>query len=66
MVNQEDIHSLDLGKNWFVNNRWEIYPFQAETWARYQEGYSGLVNAPTGNGIVCSSLHFYLQTKKKV
>ncbi len=50
MVDQEDIHSLDLGRNWFLGNRWEIYPFQAETWARYQEGYSGLVNAPTGSG----------------
>lgn len=29
---------------------WQPFPFQVETWEACLEGYSGLVNAPTGSG----------------
>ena len=42
--------SLEKGQDWFKSKGWELYPFQKETWEKYSEGYSGLVNAPTGSG----------------
>jgi ATP-dependent Lhr-like helicase len=41
---------LEKGKAWFSANGWQLYPFQNEAWEKYQDGYSGLVNAPTGSG----------------
>jgi len=41
---------LEKGKAWFSANGWQLYPFQKEAWEKYQDGYSGLVNAPTGSG----------------
>ena len=35
---------------WFKNQHWKAHAFQQETWKAMQEGYSGLVNAPTGSG----------------
>ena len=35
---------------WFKTRKRKPFPFQEETWASYLEGYSGLVNAPTGFG----------------
>ncbi|NNL93731.1 MAG: ligase-associated DNA damage response DEXH box helicase [Saprospiraceae bacterium] len=37
-------------KNWFKSNHWEVYDFQMNTWQHCKEGYSGIVNAPTGSG----------------
>jgi ATP-dependent helicase Lhr and Lhr-like helicase len=42
--------TLQKGYDWFQSNNWEIYPFQKESWEKYAQGYSGLVNAPTGSG----------------
>ena len=35
---------------WFKNQKWKAHAFQQETWKAMLEGYSGLVNAPTGSG----------------
>jgi ATP-dependent Lhr-like helicase len=42
--------SIEQAKEWFEQNGWEPFPFQLESWQYYLEGYSGLVNAPTGSG----------------
>jgi ATP-dependent Lhr-like helicase len=41
---------LKRGKEWFSEMGWEPFPFQVETWQSYADGFSGLVNAPTGSG----------------
>jgi ATP-dependent Lhr-like helicase len=41
---------LALGKCWFLKKEWKPFPFQLEAWESYLDGYSGLVNAPTGSG----------------
>ncbi len=35
---------------WFKNQKWKPHLFQQDTWKAMLEGYSGLVNAPTGSG----------------
>ena len=42
--------SLKVGKDWFGQMGWKPFAFQLEGWQAYLEGYSGLVNAPTGSG----------------
>lgn len=42
--------SLKVGKDWFAGMGWKPFTFQLEAWHAYLEGYSGLVNAPTGSG----------------
>lgn len=42
--------------DWFENKGWEPFAFQREAWAAYQQGFSGLVNAPTGSGKTYSLL----------
>jgi ATP-dependent Lhr-like helicase len=39
-----------IGKKWFEQRGWKPFAFQVEAWQAYLEGYSGLVNAPTGSG----------------
>jgi ATP-dependent Lhr-like helicase len=41
---------LKVGKDWFSQSGWDPFPFQLETWQAYLDGFSGLVNAPTGSG----------------
>ena len=41
---------IKQGVNWFATKGWEPAPFQKQTWLAFQEGKSGLVNAPTGSG----------------
>jgi len=41
---------LAAGKKWFSKKKWRPFPFQLEAWESYINGYSGLVNAPTGSG----------------
>lgn len=41
---------LKIGKEWFAERSWKPFPFQLEAWEAYLDGYSGLVNAPTGSG----------------
>jgi ATP-dependent Lhr-like helicase len=47
---------LKVGKDWFEKMGWKPFPFQLETWQAYLDGYSGLVNAPTGSGKTYSLL----------
>lgn len=35
---------------WYKKKKWKAYPFQLELAQAYSEGYSGLLNAPTGSG----------------
>lgn len=35
---------------WFHRQGWQPLPFQAETWAAYAAGRSGLIQVPTGSG----------------
>ncbi|HMP30577.1 MAG TPA: DEAD/DEAH box helicase, partial [Saprospiraceae bacterium] len=44
------MEKLTKGYNWFTQNSWDLYPFQQTAWVHYAQGYSGLVNAPTGSG----------------
>lgn len=41
---------LALGKEWFLKKKWEPFQFQLEAWDSYLDGYSGIINAPTGSG----------------
>lgn len=36
--------------DWFSNKGWQLHGFQKECLSAYLNGYSGLVNAPTGSG----------------
>jgi ATP-dependent helicase Lhr and Lhr-like helicase len=47
---------LKVGKDWFTERGWKPFTFQTEAWEAYLEGYSGLVNAPTGSGKTYSLL----------
>ena len=41
---------LKSGRDWFEEMGWKPFPFQLEAWQSYADGFSGLVNAPTGSG----------------
>ena len=45
-----------LASRWFDQNGWTIFPFQKEAWDSFLNGYSGLINAPTGSGKTYSLL----------
>jgi ATP-dependent Lhr-like helicase len=44
------LESLQKIESWFISKAWKPFPFQYEVWEKYAEGYSGLLNAPTGSG----------------
>ena len=46
----------ECASSWFKKNEWTAFPFQKEAWQKYAEGYSGIVNAPTGSGKTYSLL----------
>jgi ATP-dependent helicase Lhr and Lhr-like helicase len=50
------IEMIEVGRTWFNERGWVPFPFQIESWNSYFEGYSGLVNAPTGSGKTYSLL----------
>jgi ATP-dependent Lhr-like helicase len=37
-------------RHWYKKKNWQQFPFQMEMEEAYLEGYSGLLNAPTGSG----------------
>ena len=41
---------IAIGEEWFQHQQWKPFPFQLQAWQAHLEGYSGLVNAPTGSG----------------
>ena len=58
-----------IAEDWFEFKGWKPYPFQRQSWKALQDGYSGLLNAPTGCGktyaIWFGVLQQYLQSRKK-
>ncbi|MBS1690388.1 MAG: DEAD/DEAH box helicase, partial [Bacteroidetes bacterium] len=42
--------STDIADTWFGIKGWTPYDFQVKTWKALANGYSGLLNAPTGFG----------------
>ncbi|MGB0175809.1 MAG: ligase-associated DNA damage response DEXH box helicase [Owenweeksia sp.] len=48
--------NLSKATEWFHDKAWEVFPFQREAWSAYNEGFSGIVNAPTGSGKTYSLL----------
>jgi ATP-dependent helicase Lhr and Lhr-like helicase len=47
---------LKVGKDWFDKMGWAPFDFQRQAWQAYLDGFSGLVNAPTGSGKTYSLL----------
>lgn len=47
---------IDQAEKWFESKGWTPLPFQKDVWGAYQDGYSGLINAPTGSGKTYSIL----------
>ncbi len=41
---------------WFEGNNWKAHAFQKQAWKHQLDGYSGIVNAPTGSGKTYSVL----------
>lgn len=39
-----------IALDWFKSQGWTPFEFQEKTWNKYNEGWNGLVNAPTGSG----------------
>lgn len=59
----------NIANAWFEQNKWKPYDFQVNTWKAIADGYSGLLNAPTGFGktyaIWFGVLQQYFNKKKK-
>lgn len=55
--------------DWFYRLSWTAFPYQLEAWSAHVEGYSGMINAPTGSGKTYSLMIPILleaaRTKKK-
>ncbi len=47
MTRSEQLH---IATQWFSDQGWEPFKFQTDTWKRYWQGKSGIVNAATGSG----------------
>jgi ATP-dependent helicase Lhr and Lhr-like helicase len=65
------LSGINAGVEWFNGQGWTPFPFQLETWHAYLDGYSGLLNAPTGSGKTYALalpvlLHANTQVKQKV
>ena len=43
-------------QEWFALRKWTPFPFQEDGWQSYLDGYSGVINAPTGSGKTYSIL----------
>jgi ATP-dependent helicase Lhr and Lhr-like helicase len=55
---------MEQGKEWFSNQGWQPFEFQLQAWQAYEDGFSGMVNAPTGSGKTYSLLIPILQESK--
>lgn len=42
--------SAEIIKDWFISKEWKPFEFQEDVWKYYSQGYSGILNAPTGSG----------------
>ena len=60
---------MKAAQQFFRQRQWKPHSFQRETWKYISEGYSGLLNAPTGYGktfaVWFGVLQHYLDQKKK-
>ena len=52
-------------EKWFVSNGWKVFPFQTSAWKHYNEGFNGIVNAPTGSGKTYSLMIPILESIEK-
>ncbi len=50
------MHNTQTLDTWFSSRGWKPFPFQQEGWQSYLDGYSGMINAPTGSGKTYSIL----------
>ncbi len=57
--------SFTKAEKWFKSKKWRVFPFQEEAWQAYADGFSGIVNAPTGSGKTYSLLLPILLSAKK-
>lgn len=48
--------NIELISHWFSENNWKAHSFQKKAWKYQLDGYSGIVNAPTGSGKTFSVL----------
>jgi len=48
--------NIKLISDWFAENDWKAHAFQKKAWKYQLDGYSGIVNAPTGSGKTYSVL----------
>ena len=59
---------MQAAKEWFISKNWKPHAFQKQTWKYIAEGYSGMLNAPTGFGktyaIWFGILHDFLDRSK--
>lgn len=46
----EKINPASKAFEWFSRQGWSPFPFQQVAWEAYRQGFSGMVNAPTGSG----------------
>jgi ATP-dependent Lhr-like helicase len=51
-----EMWNLEKGRLWFEDQGWSPFPFQFEAWQNVQDGFSGIINAPTGSGKTYSLL----------
>jgi ATP-dependent helicase Lhr and Lhr-like helicase len=51
-----EMWNLEKGRLWFEDQGWSPFPFQLEAWQNVQDGFSGIINAPTGSGKTYSLL----------
>jgi ATP-dependent Lhr-like helicase len=56
---------MQQSKQWFKTLGWQPDAFQKEAWQAFADGYSGLVNAPTGSGKTYSLLLPILESNSK-
>ncbi len=60
---------VQFAQSWFTANNWAVSTFQKKSWQAFLEGYSGIVNAPTGSGktyaLLIPILLEYIQRKEK-
>lgn len=48
--------AVERAYQWMQSRSWHPAPFQSEAWTHWQQGLSGIVNAPTGSGKTYSLL----------
>lgn len=55
-IAKKNVPSSQLSVQWMLDRGWKPAAFQLEAWKAFDEGKSGLINAPTGSGKTYSLL----------